>query len=84
MATTAKKTTMGPKLEELFVIPSSAAGSAWKVKRGKQKDEIVITAERAVATLMECDAVRERLVRDGVVQIVGDAAVPGHVETPRS
>jgi len=43
-----------------------------------------VSAERAVATLVEGDAVRERLVRDGVVQVVGDAAIPGHVETRRS
>jgi hypothetical protein len=59
---------------------SNARTTRWDQAR---VDEDFVSAERVVATLVEGDAVRERLVRDGVVQVVGDAAVPGHVETRR-
>jgi hypothetical protein len=61
------------------------AGDARATGRNETRvNEYFVFAECAVATLVEGDAVRERLVRDGVVQVVSDAAVPGHVETRRS
>jgi hypothetical protein len=62
-----------------------ATGNAWATGRDKTRvDEDFVSTHRAVPTLVAGDAVCERLVRDGVVQVVVDAAVPGHVETRRS
>jgi hypothetical protein len=44
-------------------------------------DEDFVSTESAVAALLEGDAVGERLIGDGMLQAVGYAAIPGHVET---
>ncbi|MEV0070815.1 hypothetical protein [Amycolatopsis sp. NPDC050768] len=40
----------------------------------------IAAAERAVAAFVARDAIGQSLVGDGVVQVVGHATVPGHVQ----
>jgi hypothetical protein len=59
-----------------------SAGNAWTAWWDETRvDEEFVTAECAVAALLEGDAVGERLIGDGMLQAVGYAAIPGHVET---
>jgi hypothetical protein len=53
---------LGPKLEETFLIPS---GAPWKITRAKEKDDLTITATREVA---KGEIVKQDLVVRGKIK----------------
>ncbi len=75
---------IGPKLEDTFIIPS---GAPWKVTRAKEKDELIVTATRDVPkgeTLKQDLVIRGKIKGNPGRLVVNELAVrqvaPGRLE----